>query len=272
MNKKIVFMDIDGTLVDNQENISRRNKDCITKLLNQGFIFYVATGRMFYSAKIIANRLDHRVNVLAANGGAFSVNNKVYSANMSLPTIAKIIKFSNQMNVPVFLFSKDSVYYTLQLPDYFKATDKNRVANPNSNSYVHITSTEQIINKKDTITNAIAIDDSEDKENLYRMKLRLGKISGIDISSSMPNNIEIMVHGISKATAIHKICNLLQIPITDTISFGDGNNDIPMINKTGLGIAMENGTKQIKAQADFITKSNLDSGVAVFLERYLTKA
>ena len=84
--------------------------------------------------------------------------------------------------------------------------------------------------------------------------------------------IEMFPKGSEKYKGIYKISQIENIENKDIIAFGDGLNDVDMIEKCGVGVAMKNALSDVKARADFVTdKSNLEDGIIDFLAKYLTK-
>ncbi len=85
----------------------------------------------------------------------------------------------------------------------------------------------------------------------------------VDVSISGPGlYIEINKHGVSKGTALEYIAKMLEIDIKETVHIGDSMNDAPGFKAAGYGVAMDNGMKELKAMADFITLDRKKSGVA----------
>ena len=82
-------------------------------------------------------------------------------------------------------------------------------------------------------------------------------------------NIEINGGGASKGQALCALCEYLGIDIRDTVAFGDGSNDLDMINSAGTGVAMANAVDELKAAADFVTLSNMECGFARALENFM---
>lgn len=81
--------------------------------------------------------------------------------------------------------------------------------------------------------------------------------------------LEIFPKGVTKGTALKAICQSLDVKLENVIAFGDHELDVLMIEAAGVGIAMGNAIDELKAKADFVTKSNNEAGVAYGLEHYL---
>ena len=81
--------------------------------------------------------------------------------------------------------------------------------------------------------------------------------------------IEVVKKNVSKFNAIKFISNIEKIDIKNTISFGDSYNDLEMISKCGVGVAMENAIDELKEKAKYVTKSCNDNGIIYFLNQYI---
>lgn len=90
----------------------------------------------------------------------------------------------------------------------------------------------------------------------------------INYQRSKPTYLEIVDSTVSKMKAIEHVARLLDVPLSQTMAIGDGDNDLPMIKDTGIGIAVENAFPTVKAVADHIVSSNNDGGVAEALIKY----
>ena len=84
------------------------------------------------------------------------------------------------------------------------------------------------------------------------------------VSSSSPNNLELIPRRISKATAVRAIMDKYQIPVERTLAFGNDMNDLEMIRAVGTGVAMGNSPELLKKEADAVTESNLENGIGKF--------
>ena len=103
------------------------------------------------------------------------------------------------------------------------------------------------------------------KEVQERLSSRFPQLS---VSSSGPLFIEINIKGVDKGKALTTFCEMMNIPIEESMAFGDAENDISMLDAAGLAIVMENGTPETRKHADLICPSNNDDGVAKVIEKY----
>ena len=97
----------------------------------------------------------------------------------------------------------------------------------------------------------------------------LREIEGIEVTGALVNNIEVSVQGVNKGNALLALGEMLHIKKEEILALGDGANDIEMLKKAGLGIAMANSSDEVKAAADIVTVSNDEEGVARIIEEYV---
>ena len=100
------------------------------------------------------------------------------------------------------------------------------------------------------------------------------KLEGVTITGALHNNIEVNAAGVDKGNALLWLAQYLGIAPEETMAFGDGNNDITLLEKAGTGVAMKNGIEEVKhaLAADRITeKTNDEEGAAKFIETYVLK-
>ena len=89
------------------------------------------------------------------------------------------------------------------------------------------------------------------------------------MTSSLPWNLELNAAGITKGSGLRNLCQYLGIEAEETMAFGDGENDWPMLEAAGIGVAMENGAPFLKERADRIAASNREEGVAEAIRRWV---
>ena len=77
-----------------------------------------------------------------------------------------------------------------------------------------------------------------------------------------------MPRGVSKGNTLHELSQLINIPLDNMMAFGDGNNDIEMLEFAGVGVALGNATPELKEVADHVTLTNNEDGPALFLRDY----
>ena len=107
-----------------------------------------------------------------------------------------------------------------------------------------------------------------DNVPLDQVRKALTGIEGITLTQSAPTNIEIMPEGIDKGYGIAQFARILDISLTQVMTLGDQENDIPMLMRAGYGVAMGNASPKTKASARYITTTHDESGFAHAINRW----
>ncbi len=111
--------------------------------------------------------------------------------------------------------------------------------------------------------------DSHDTEKLDEIVKELSYYDDLELTNSLPTNIEINPKGVSKASALERVCEELGITMQQVLAAGDSLNDIKMIQAAGVGVAMGNAQDAIKQAADYVTETNEQDGVGKAIEKFV---
>lgn len=266
MEKHLIFMDIDGTLVARDQKISPRTKSVVADLQKAGHQFYIATGRKYSSASEMAKKLNKKTQVIASNGSVYSINEKLHKKHLSDEALQFVYQTISEHQLPIFFFGEHTIFYNQQLPNYLQKNDQSRIGSTEED-FLLINSLDHLMAVSHRIINGIIIADEREAE-LEEVRKILAQSNLLSVSSSHPNNIELIPLGVNKATAIQAVQKNLAIPRENIISFGDGLNDLEMLQASGVSVAMGNAVAELKRHAKFITDTNVEDGIANFLLDY----
>ena len=263
--KKIIAMDLDGTLLNDNNACPEKTKEYLQKLKDKGHIIVIATGRILKSAKDITDGAKF-TNYIVSDSGSEIYDTK-YKDIISENTIKQsdVIKICKEYK---------SYWGILEICDKkWCNVYTNQKYEPREYDKL-ITNLEEFLNSNQKITHISIIP----KQNcVYQIIDKLEnelpnlKISLMQDSFSDLKYIEIHNNEINKYKRIKLIANKEEIENKNIICFGDGLNDIDMIEKSGIGVAMENALSEIKQIAEFTTLSNNNEGIKYFLEQNLNK-
>ena len=109
----------------------------------------------------------------------------------------------------------------------------------------------------------------KDRESKQAVRAKLEAMPEVLVTSSLPWNLELNAAGITKGSGMRNLCQYLGIEAEETMAFGDGENDWPMLEAAGIGVAMENGAPFLKERADRIAASNREDGVAEAIRQWV---
>ncbi len=239
---KLLALDLDGTLLNEEREVSARNRETIQKAVEAGVTVCVSTGRGMKSALEHVATLDLRGPFVTANGSeVWRTRDELLSrAILSHATVERLLRVADETGVWFWAYTVDGL---LKKEEF----DGN------------ITRTQWL---------KMGFYD-EDAVRLRAAHAAIADWPELEISNSHVQNIEINPHGVTKATGLQQICDALGISFAQVIACGDSLNDVAMIQAAGLGVAMGNAQPAVKAIADWVTLSNDEDGVALVIEKYL---
>lgn len=273
-NYKIVFIDIDGTLVNDEEQIPKENIETIKKLKTKGIEVVLASGRPYHSIEKYSNIAGAMPYIIGSNGGVvvnYKEDKLLYNANIDKPLALEILKFVKVNN----LFTAITLSGNLVLEsEMYSLTKENR------DELIVVNSLEEYLkNTNESIIKFSIMSDNKEDLQIAREKL-INKfnitITNVDTfvipnkyrkAGKNPYIMDIMKEYVNKGEAIKKLCKYLNLNTQEAIIFGDGLNDIEMFELDAYKVAMKNAKDKIKEMADFVTISNNEAGVAYKLNK-----
>lgn len=271
MKQKMIFLDLDGTLLNDQKELPERNKEAIKKALAVGHKVFLCTGRPLSSARkqIPLLGLDQKgCYAITYNGGLIwdSYEEKViYKKTISRETVACIFQKAQEHGMYAQTYTDTLV---LCQKDCQESRDYSRLTK------IDRTITKDIFQElgQEEPCKALCIAPGYDREKLeaFRKVLEESLKGKADLMFSCYEYLEIVPLQISKGNAIRFMSEYLKIPMEDTIAVGDAENDISMIQAAGLGAVMKNASEEIKKYGDYITKDdNNAGGVGEVIEKFM---
>lgn len=265
MEKHLIVLDLDGTLLTDTQTISEKTKQTIMKAKEAGHQVMIATGRPFRASQLYYNELMLTTPIVNFNGALVH-----HPKNKSFKLV------HSPMDIGVVHDVVDSV-------DKFQY--KNLIAEVMDNVYIH-TEDQSMMNifkmgDPDVTIGNLRGNLNEDptsllihanEENVPSIRKHLEDVHAELIDHrrwGAPFHIvEIVKKGLNKAVGISLVAKELNIPRDRIIAFGDEDNDLEMIDYAGVGVAMANGIDQLKSIANEVTLSNNEDGIAnVLIER-----
>lgn len=269
---KIVFFDIDGTLVTKYNSVPKSTKQAIIKLKENGHIPVIATGRAPLLIEEIIEELEID-SYIAMNGqivvhkGEVVFDNPIKKETVDRLTAQAVDKnngiilcgakdiFSNSI---VSLAKRSSTWAVLKgigkiIPGHLQLSLFKRLIRkpPNPNDY------------EGKAIYQVIIETSMEEEKQYKKDFPL-----LNFARSNQYTVDIISEGISKAVGIEKFLERLGLEKSDTFGFGDSLNDLEMLEYVQTGVAMGNGWDEAKEAADYVTDSVDDDGIEKALKHF----
>lgn len=270
MNRKILFLDLDGTLLNDRREISPGNRAALEKALALGHRVVINTGRPLKSAIIQNRRLGltrEGCYLISFNGGLIYDSFReeiIYRQCLPMDTARKVIRLCNRRNLHVQTYDRERVLVEPRWED----DALNRYCDKILMDYRVVPDFSTGLTEDPAKVLAISYTDRASLEALQAEILET--LPEVDCYFSCREYLEVVPKGVHKGTAVERLCRELGVDIADSIAAGDAENDLQMLRSAGLGCAMANGEPVVKQAAGYVTtRTNNEDGVAEIVERFL---
>lgn len=267
---KALFLDLDGTLLNDQKEITPGNRSAIEKALAAGHRVVITTGRPLVSAIEQARRLDLTgpgCYLIAFNGGIIydlGAKKVIFEKNVPLELVQAVFDEANRRGLHIQTYDERQVLVEPRCDD----EAVRRYCSIILMTYLVVPSVAALIREPAKML----LIDFQNKAPLEDFRQWVLERYGDKLDSffSCEQYLEVIPRGMSKGNALLQLTGLLGIPQQNTVAAGDAANDLSMIEAAGVGVAMCNGTEEVKAAADTITtRDNNHDGIAEVIEKYL---
>ncbi|MFX3674255.1 MAG: Cof-type HAD-IIB family hydrolase [Paenisporosarcina sp.] len=245
--KKTLFFDIDGTLFNSDKKLPRKSKEAIFKAKENGHNVLIATGRAPFMIREILDEL--KINSYICFNGQYIVyeNEVIYDAALDYSALEAVTEFANQKEHPLVYMNAQKMIASLPYHRHVEESMQSlKVPHPFYEEGFYM-------NEK--IYQALVFCSLEE-ELAYQIEFpNLKFVRWHRVSA------DILPKGASKAEAIHFLVKKMNFQIENTIAFGDGLNDIEMLEAVGFGVAMGNGHAEAIKRAKYVTKHVDEDGL-----------
>lgn len=252
---KIIFFDIDGTLIDiNSRKISQKMLETLIRLKERNYILCLSTGR----APMTVPRFEGwEPDVFLTFNGSYCYNRQqvIYKNPLSASDAKKIVENAASINRPV----------SAATPDKLAANGKD----------------EDLVNyfslAKLKVDVSDRFDDMIENEEVYQIMSGgleseypafLKGVQNAKIAAWWDRAVDIIPADSGKGVGIEKVLAYYHLKKSEALAFGDGNNDIEMLQAVGVGVAMGNASDELKAVADDICGHVVDEGIYHYCARH----
>ncbi|WP_181064257.1 Cof-type HAD-IIB family hydrolase [Pseudoclavibacter sp. AY1F1] len=266
MTRRIVFLDIDGTLIDDQEHIQASTVEAVVRARAAGHLLFICTGRS--RAEIYPQILDIGFDGIVSAGGSFVWLDGETRVSRTMPVADAEFAIN---------------YFTRSGIDFYVQSDAAVVASDGFRAHLR-----RLLSAELAESNRVEADGELQFEKFFEqggdvLRDDIGKMCFLsaetpidDIRAAFsgrfdvinatvpvlgPHSGELLQRGVNKGSAILEVCRLKGLDQAATIGIGDSINDVEMLQVTGVGVAMGNAPDAIKAHADQVTTGVDDNGV-----------
>lgn len=257
---RAIALDLDGTLTNHDKVVTPRTRQALLKAQEQGAIIILASGRPTYGIVPVAECLELEKRggyILSYNGGNIvnaKTGEKLFSQFLPDAVIPILYKYAREHRYALLGYAGNEII--TEMPDDQYVKEESRINKMN-------------IRKVDNLLDALEPHPTKllmtgDPTDMIKAEEELVEILGekMDIFRSAPFFLELVPKGIDKAQSLLRLLSKINLTPADLMAFGDGYNDLSMLKLAGVGVAMANAAPEVRADADYVTLSNEEDGVA----------
>lgn len=266
----IIALDLDGTLTNSEKNITPRTFDALMKAQREGVRLVLASGRPTFGIAALANQLqlaDYGGYVLSYNGGRiidWCEKTVIFSQVVDQKLVPILYDFAEKAQLPIVTYLPEAILASKNEGEYL--AEEARINGM------------PIVVAQNFVEEAMQIAGGSTKflipgepELLIQLEseMKAALSEQMEVFRSAPFFLELPPKGIDKAQSLQRLLTHLGLERESLMAFGDGFNDLSMIQFAGQGVAMANAVDEVKSIANFVTTSNEEDGIAHALEQLL---
>ena len=270
MNRKVLILDIDGTLTNSRKEITPATRRAIDEAQRRGHVVVLASGRPTGGVRIAAQELElaqYGGYILSYNGAcvASAATGEAIFKNALPDYVAPWMQaYAAEHGLGMCSYEGEALLPGTRMDRFLELE-----AAINRFSVCPVESFDGYV-RRDLYKLLLTAPPTRAKEHEQRLARRfMGRLS---VYRSEPYFIEVMARGVSKGDAVAGLLERLGIGREDAIACGDGFNDLSMIRYAGVGVAMGNAQQAIKDEADVVTLSNDEDGLVPIIRHYILEA
>lgn len=260
---KMIAIDLDGTLLNDELTISPDTAAAIQKAIRMGTVVTIATGRMFSSAKLIAEQLGIHAPLITYQGAMIRIAGEaeaLYERPVPPDISEKLVTIAREKNIHMQVYQDDILYGDAE-------TDK-LIAYAEAVQVPYTVEPDLVGLAKKGFTKLLFIDEPEVLDPLQKeLQVLFGESAYI--TKSKRTYLEVTHPEANKGSALLFLANALGIDRSEIIGIGDNHNDSELLKAAGFGIAMGNAVPEMKELADYTSLSNNDEGVLHAIDKFI---
>ncbi len=268
INYPLIVSDFDGTLVKKDGTIDEKDRKAIAEYVAAGGKFAVSTGRLPAGILPRVRELGLKGFVCCCQGAIImdiESGEVILGGTLSEEVTIEICKKMEEMDLHIHVYDLWDFYCN---KDDFALKIYENAVKAKAKLVTDKPISEFIKERKLGSYKVLAMVEAEDNERILK-ELAAQKFSGCDVTKSDDFLVEVVNKKYSKGTAIEFLANHFGISMEKTIAVGDQRNDLSMIEKAGLGIAVQNADAGLKAAADYVCQyTHEESAIADIIERF----
>ncbi len=273
MDIRLICFDLDGTFLDDGKNIPPENIRALCAAAEKGALIVPATGRIYKGIPEALRTLPFMRWYITSNGAYVydAVEDRAaVRAEIDAGRAVDVYRHADTLGVLYDCYQDNWGYMTARM----LAAAEETIPDPGIRTLIRTLRTpvpelKEYLLEKGSGVQKLQLYFTDPQQRLEQLRELPQRFPDLSFSSSMPFNIEINARTATKGSAMLRLCALLGLAPEHAMALGDGTNDLDMIEKAGLGVAMANADPDVLAAADCVTGSNNEGGFAAALARFV---
>lgn len=260
-SKKLVFLDIDGTLLLNGGPVSGKVAQALKQAYDNGHFLCICTGRAYSEVPEEMKRFD---GVISAAGACVMWKDKILQAEYFAEEEKEFVTgLLEEAGATYIMEGFENLYMKRDIRErFFRELESARDEERMLLGFFYKTIPVDSVQEAERVHKCSYF--YAEKDSFWfreRLRARDMSVTSFSQADTRGNSGEITKTAFTKGTAVHYLSDYLGVPVEDTIAIGDSENDLEMLKAAGVGIAMGNASDYVKKTADDITESVVQDGV-----------
>ena len=263
---RAIALDLDGTLTNHEKVVTPKTREALLQASAKGAVIILASGRPTYGIEPVAECLELQKRggyILSYNGGNIvnaKTGEKLFSQFLPDEVIPELYAYAKEHGHALLGYAGNEII--TEMPDDQYVKEESRINKMNIRKVDNLFESLEPHPTKLLMTGDPTLMLKAEEELVEKLGDRM------DIFRSAPFFLELVPKGIDKAKSLTRLLTKINLTPADLIAFGDGYNDLSMLKLAGMGVAMENAAPEVRAEADYVTLSNEEDGVAAALTHF----
>jgi Cof subfamily protein (haloacid dehalogenase superfamily) len=268
MSSRLLVFDLDGTLLASDRTIHPRNLALLRAAMERGVLVSLATGRSPRSTAPYANAVRPNAPIVHFNGARtrrWDTGEVLVDHRLPTRDAIAAVEVGARLGLHVNLYVGDEIYIAARTPAS-EASEYKDVA-----PHTEVGSLVPFLERLDTEPIKLLFVGPPELFPRFREEARQAMMHPCTVVNSEPHYFEVLPPGVTKGAAVVDLAGIIGVPLEDVIAFGDGPNDVEMLEACGLGVAMGNARQDLIRVADVVIGHHDTDAIARFLEATLDR-